>query len=91
MHMASSGSVDCVVPVSTLEHVRYPQKLAAEIYRILKPGGLLYINVPFSFPFTPILMTFLASPATASKYYVSNSSNWIADSTADRHQRCTTY
>jgi len=51
MHMISSGSVDCVVTVSTLEHVRYPQKVVAEIYRILKPGGLLYINVPFVFPF----------------------------------------
>ncbi len=51
MPMVPSGSVDCVVTVSTLEHVRYPQKVVAEIYRILKPGGLLYINVPFIFPF----------------------------------------
>jgi SAM-dependent methyltransferase len=51
MHMISSSSVDCVVTVSTLEHVRYPHKVVSEIYRILKPGGLLYINVPFVFPF----------------------------------------
>lgn len=51
MHMVAEASVDCVVTVSTLEHVRYPQKVIAEIYRILKPGGLVYVNVPFVFPF----------------------------------------
>jgi SAM-dependent methyltransferase len=51
MHMVSTDSVDCVVTVSTLEHVRDPSKVVAEIYRILKPGGFVYINVPFVFPF----------------------------------------
>jgi SAM-dependent methyltransferase len=51
MHMVASDSVDCVVTVSTLEHVRYPQKVVAEIHRILKPGGYVYVNVPFVFPF----------------------------------------
>ncbi len=51
MQMVSDSSVDCVVTVSTLEHVRYPQKVVSEIYRILKPGGIVYINVPFIFPF----------------------------------------
>ena len=51
MHMVEGDSVDCVVTVSALEHVRYPQKVVSEIYRILKPGGLVYVNVPFIFPF----------------------------------------
>lgn len=51
MHMVPDDSVDCVVTVSTLEHVRYPQKVVAEIFRILKPGGTVYVNVPFVFPF----------------------------------------
>jgi SAM-dependent methyltransferase len=51
MHMVQSDSVDCVVTVSTLEHVRYPQKVMKEILRILKPGGILYVSVPFMFPF----------------------------------------
>ena len=51
MHMVADNSVDCVVTVSTLEHVRYPQKIVAEIYRILKLGGIIYVNVPFVFPF----------------------------------------
>lgn len=51
MHMVEDNSVDCVVTVSVLEHVRYPQKVVAEIFRILKPGGIVYVNVPFVFPF----------------------------------------
>ena len=49
--MVASDSVDLVTSVSVLEHVRYPQKVIGEIYRILKPGGIVYINVPFVFPF----------------------------------------
>jgi SAM-dependent methyltransferase len=51
LHMIASDSVDCVTSVSVLEHVRYPQKVVKEIFRILKPGGVVYINVPFVFPF----------------------------------------
>ena len=51
MTEVDDNSVDCVVTISTLEHVRYPQKVVAEIHRILKPGGIVYINVPFMFPF----------------------------------------
>ncbi len=51
LHMVESGSVDCVVTVSVLEHVRYPWKVMTEIHRILKPGGIVYVNVPFVFPF----------------------------------------
>jgi len=47
----ADNSVDCVVTVSTLEHVHYPHKVVAEIHRILKPGGFVHINVPFMFPF----------------------------------------
>lgn len=51
MHTVPSDSIDCVITVSTLEHVRYPQKAMKEILRILKPGGVLYVSVPFVFPF----------------------------------------
>jgi SAM-dependent methyltransferase len=47
----ADNSVDCVLTISTLEHVRYPAKVVSEIHRILKPGGLVYVNVPFMFPF----------------------------------------
>jgi SAM-dependent methyltransferase len=51
MWMVPTDSVDCVTTISVLEHVRYPQKVIKEIYRILKPGGVVYVSVPFMFPF----------------------------------------
>jgi SAM-dependent methyltransferase len=51
LHMVPDNSVDCVISVSVLEHVRYPQKVVAEIHRILKPGGIVYLNIPFVFAF----------------------------------------
>lgn len=47
------NSVDCVLCVSVLEYVRYPQQVIAEINRVLKPGGFLYLNAPFVFPYHP--------------------------------------
>lgn len=44
-------AADCVVTVSALEHVRHPDQVMREIRRILKPGGIVYVNVPFVFPF----------------------------------------
>jgi len=41
------GSQDCVLCFEVLEHVREPFKAAAELIRILKPGGRLLLTVPF--------------------------------------------
>jgi SAM-dependent methyltransferase len=51
MSSVANDSVDCVLTVSTLEHVRYPAKVVAEIHRILKPGGTIFVEVPFIFPY----------------------------------------
>jgi SAM-dependent methyltransferase len=51
LYMVEDNSVDCVISVSTFEHLRYPQKAIKEALRILKPGGILYLNVPFLFPY----------------------------------------
>lgn len=41
------GCFDAVVTTAVLEHVLYPERVAAEIQRVLKPGGLLYSELPF--------------------------------------------
>jgi len=51
MHMVADNTVDFVTTISVLEHVRNPQKVVSEIYRILKPGGIVYISVPFVYNF----------------------------------------
>lgn len=42
-----NGYFDAVVTTAVLEHVLYPERVAAEITRVLKEGGLLYSELPF--------------------------------------------
>lgn len=41
------GVFDAVITTAVLEHVLYPERVAAEIMRVLKEGGLLYSELPF--------------------------------------------
>lgn len=38
---------DAVITTAVLEHVLYPERVAEEIARVLKPQGLLYSELPF--------------------------------------------
>ena len=42
---------DAVFSLAVLEHVKNPFDCAQEIIRVLKPGGILYVVVPFLCPF----------------------------------------
>jgi len=42
----SDTSFDVVVLADLLEHVSDPQRVATEVVRLLRPGGLLYVSVP---------------------------------------------
>jgi SAM-dependent methyltransferase len=44
-----SESADCVFLVSVLQHLPAPQDAINEAFRVLRPGGIIYINVPFIF------------------------------------------
>ncbi len=40
--------LDGVLSTSVIEHMENPREFCKEAYRVLKPGGKLFINVPFS-------------------------------------------
>lgn len=41
------NSLDGVLIQGVLEHVRDPERIAGEIWRVLKPGAPVYVDVPF--------------------------------------------
>ncbi|MCI0459254.1 MAG: methyltransferase domain-containing protein [Gemmataceae bacterium] len=41
------NSFDCVFCTGTLEHVADPFQAVHEIHRVIKPGGIVHIDVPF--------------------------------------------
>jgi SAM-dependent methyltransferase len=49
MPQVPSESADCVFLVSILQHMPHPQRAVDEAFRVLRPGGILYVNVPFIF------------------------------------------
>lgn len=40
-------SFDCIFCTGTLEHVQDPWQAVRELHRVLKPGGIVHIDVPF--------------------------------------------
>lgn len=42
---------DVAVCMSVLEHIPYPQKAISELHRVLKPGGAIWVQLPFCFPY----------------------------------------
>jgi SAM-dependent methyltransferase len=45
------GSIDAVMSIAVLEHVKEPSRVIAEIHRVLKPGGAVFSVIPFMQPF----------------------------------------
>lgn len=43
----ADGSFDCVIAQAVLEHVADPQRVADEVFRVLKPAGYVYAETPF--------------------------------------------
>lgn len=45
----AENSVDAVFSAAVFEHLHTPTDAAAEIYRVLRPGGRIFIDSPFAF------------------------------------------
>lgn len=43
---AEENSVDIAISLAVIEHLREPENFISEIYRCLKPGGLVYLSTP---------------------------------------------
>lgn len=46
MNEITSDSIDCVVSADTIEHIPDVYPAATELFRVLRPGGMLVINTP---------------------------------------------
>jgi ubiquinone/menaquinone biosynthesis C-methylase UbiE len=44
------GSVDSAMATEVLEHCPEPARVLSEIFRVLRPGGALFLTVPFLWP-----------------------------------------
>jgi SAM-dependent methyltransferase len=45
------NSLDMLISESTLEHTLHAEEAIREIRRVIKPGGFVYISIPFVMPF----------------------------------------
>lgn len=68
MDALAADSVDCVVSADTIEHVPDVYRAAAEIFRVLRPGGRLVINTPnIAFIKKRLLLLLGRFPATSQR------------------------
>lgn len=49
----ATGSADAVICNAVLQYCRHPDQVLAEFHRVLRPGGLLYLDVPWVQPYCP--------------------------------------
>ncbi len=78
--------MDTVIMTEVLEHVHRPSELLQEVRRILRPGGVLFVTVPFIWPmhelpydyhrFTPISLRAYLEEARFSVDYIRILGGW---------------
>lgn len=50
----ADGSVDLLLSQAVLEHVQHPPLAAAEIARVLRPGGVAFVEAAYMQPYHPV-------------------------------------
>lgn len=45
------NSFDAIACIAILEHLPQPEVALGELHRVLKPGGLIWVSLPMSFPY----------------------------------------
>jgi len=63
----ASNSVDIVISRSVFEHLEHPDRVLAEIQRVLRPGGRLVLTTPNKYYYSCLLVRLIPEPAKA--YY----------------------
>lgn len=81
------ASADAIVMTEVLEHISAPERVLNEVGRILRPGGSLFLTVPFVwilhemphdfFRYTPSALTMLLERAGFVEVSVSNRGNYF--------------
>lgn len=46
----ATGCADAIVCLEVIEHVRSPAEALSEFARVLRPGGVLFLSMPFMYP-----------------------------------------
>lgn len=54
----ADGSMDMVFSNSVIEHLAEPKRLTDEMWRVLKPGGLMVLGIPLELPHTEHVHTY---------------------------------
>jgi len=49
--VVKSERVDCIFCTGVFEHIAWPEKALSEFHRVLKPNGIVHLEVPFMQPF----------------------------------------
>ncbi len=82
------AAFDSVIATEVLEHCPQPEVVLAEIYRVLKPGGIFFFTVPFLWPlhevphdeyrYTPFALQRLLHDAGFTSIHIKATGGWHA-------------
>jgi SAM-dependent methyltransferase len=62
----ATGSIDCIITADVIEHIPDVYLAAGEMFRVLKPGGVLVINTPnIAFAIKRLRLLFGRFPSTS--------------------------